>query len=155
MFMKTFQPSLLVSSRCGSLAACPTPSCITKWRQDSLRSHQSSLSGRFCPNAPANMFSLLLHKNLLRTLTDLENVVIEGRTQTLDETFACLGRRAKSQVFVVFVSVLANVINVRRDTLRACFIHGGNDHLLGAQEPPSAIISLCSMFVVRDMSQSL
>ena len=36
------------------------------------------------------------HKNLLRTLTDLENVVIEGRTQTLDETFACLGRRAKS-----------------------------------------------------------
>ena len=50
----------------------------------------------FCPNAPANMFTLLLHKNLLRTLTDLENVVIEGRTQTLDETFACLGRRAKS-----------------------------------------------------------
>ena len=26
----------------------------------------------------------------------LENVGIEGRTQTLDETFACLGRRAKS-----------------------------------------------------------
>ena len=59
------------------------------------------------------------------------------------------------QVFVVFVSVLANVINVRRDTLRACFVHAGNDHLLGAQEPPSAIISLCSMVVVRDMSQSL
>ena len=67
-----------------------------------------------------------------------------------------LGKTSEEQqVFVVFVSVLANVINVRRDTLRACFVHAGNDHLLGAQEPPSAIISLCSMVVVRDMSQSL
>ena len=34
-------------------------------------------------------------------------------------------------------------------------IHAGDDHLLGAQEAPSTIISLCLMVAVRDMSQSL
>ena len=110
--METFQPSLLVSSRCGSLAACPTPSCTTMWRQDSLRSHQSSLSGRFCPNAPANMFTLLLHKNLLRTLT--VSKMLELRDEHRHWTKPL--RVWEQQVFVVFVSVLANVINVRRDT---------------------------------------
>ena len=73
----------------------------------------------------------------LSVRTFCPNALGNERTQTLDETFACLG--------VVFVSVLANVINVRRDTLRACFVHAGNDHLLGAQEPPPAIISMLDL----------
>jgi len=48
----------------------------------------------------------------------------------------------EQQVFVAFVSVLAYAINVHGDTLRASIGHAGNDHRLGAQEAPPAIISL-------------
>ena len=49
---------------------------------------------------------------------------------------------AEQQIFVAFVSVLAYAIKVHGDTLRASIGHAGNDHRLGAQEAPPAIISL-------------
>ena len=53
------------------------------------------------------------------------------------------GKTSKEQqIFVAFVAVLAHAINVHGDTLRASIGHAGNDHRLGAQEAPPAIISL-------------
>ena len=48
----------------------------------------------------------------------------------------------EQQIFVAFVAVLAYAINVHGDALRASIGHAGNDHRLGAQEAPPAIISL-------------
>ena len=93
--------------RCGTSAACPTPSCTTKWHQDSMIltdiciecvsvGQKSLCQDVLSQCASKHGLTLLLHKILMRTSTDFENIVTEGCTQTLDETFACLGRRAKS-----------------------------------------------------------
>ena len=67
-----------------------------------------------------------------------------------------LGKTSEEQqIFVVFVLVLADATNVHGDTPRASIGHAGNDHRLGAQEAPAAIISPCFVVSVRDMSQCL
>jgi len=53
------------------------------------------------------------------------------------------GKNAEEQQrFMVFVAALARAINVHGDALRISVASAGNDHRLGAQEAPPAIISL-------------
>jgi glutamine synthetase len=53
------------------------------------------------------------------------------------------GKTAQDQqVFVTFVTALAHACKNYGDTLRASIGHAGNDHRLGAQEAPPAIVSI-------------
>lgn len=53
------------------------------------------------------------------------------------------GKTAESQArFITFVAALARTVHLNGDLLRAGVGTAGNDHRLGAQEAPPAIMSL-------------
>ena len=51
-------------------------------------------------------------------------------------------RRAKIVQFLLFLSALIKAVDTHADILRATCAHAGNDHRLGANEAPPAIISI-------------
>ena len=59
-----------------------------------------------------------------------ENLFLPGKTKEQQERF------------IVFVTALARALDVHGDVIRTGIANSGNDHRLGAQEAPPAIISL-------------
>ena len=94
-----------------------------------------------CPQcAIEHGLTLVLHERDL--LQASENLFLVSNTDTGRNLYVIAKTSAEQQVFVAFFSVPAHALNVHGDNLRPSAGHAGNHHKLGAQEAPSAIISL-------------